>query len=111
MATKLSLKGLNYVRNGALGMLVDDELNKLLQDLRDRPMLVKPRELTLKIKLTPPTASEQFEDCDAEFSVRTSVPERSIATRMLDGVDGLEFSPGAPDNARQRTMEMANEDE
>ena len=111
MGQQLSLATIGNVRHGAVEMMVNEALDAIVRDLRDRPAVVADREVTIKIKAKPPEAKENFEDADVSFSVTTKIPERSVSTRMLDSMDGLEFQGGAPDNPRQKTLPIGSDDE
>lgn len=104
MGQQLSLATIGNVRHGAVEMMVNEALNSIVQDLRDRPAVVSDRVVVITIKAKPPEAKENFEDADVSFSVTTKIPERSVSTRMLDSMDGLEFQGGAPENPRQKTL-------
>lgn len=108
----LCFENLSSVRDGALAMLVDEKLQEARRDLRNRHGVKKKRRVSLHIDLEPSDESSQageFEEGIVSFEVGASIPNKGMSIRVVDDSEGLKFSAGAPDNARQNTMAFDQE--
>lgn len=80
----LRTESLHLVRDGAVKHKIDAELVNVFQDCQDRPLLKKPREVTIKIVVTPVPDGQSADlgDVDVAFIVKSSLPPTEIRRPM-----------------------------
>lgn len=109
MALKeLSLATLQEAHNRAIAIAFDEELQRVIEDLKNRPNEKKARSLNLQISFTPVADDNDATLLDATnitFQVSSSVPKRkSSAITLVPRGNGLVFSDNTRD-ARHRTLD------
>lgn len=92
----LNTKSLTEISRGLLAAAIDSELASIHADLADRPGNKKPRELTIKLRLTPipdDDNPDMLRDADVEFQVSRKVPAQTLKRRMksIPGRNSLGF--------------------
>lgn len=107
---KFVLGNLPLLENGLISTAFDGELKRLVKDCDERPLDEKPRELTLKLKLTPkPDKNGRNPVCDeveVECEISGKVPvQRSKIYVMKPKHDGsLLFHPDLPEDPNDETL-------
>jgi len=100
---KLTLENLPLLENGIVSTAFDAELKRLVKDCEDRPLDDKPREITLKVKLTPKVDTHGRSPCcdevEVECEITGKVPvQRSKVYTMKPKHDGsIVFHPDLPE--------------
>jgi len=78
----LRTESLSKVRDGAVKEQIDAELVKVFLDCDDRPLLKKPRKVTIEITVTPDGQSSSVGDVDVCFVIKASIPATEIRRPM-----------------------------
>lgn len=78
----LRTESLHLVRDGAVKHKIDAELVHVFSDCQDRPLLKKPRKVTIEITVTPDGQSPDLQDVDVAFVVKSSIPPTEIRRPM-----------------------------
>lgn len=106
----LTLENIHLIDEGVVSEEWMHKLNQIRADISDRPMLMKPRTITLEMELTPSADSTMA--VDVRFKIKNKVPPSgSRVYEMGVGQMGLSFNPASPHNINQRTLdEVVNTD-
>jgi hypothetical protein len=106
---RLSLDSLMELDGGRAAMAFQHELEKIVQDLDDRPGDKSPRKVMIQLSIIPEiTESGAAVTSEVAFRVKSSVPDRKTTSyRMkIDPVGKcLTFNPHAPDAPEQQTFD------
>lgn len=103
---KFSFALLPKMNDGRIGLTVDEEIERCLEDLRNRPGLDKTRTVTLTISMKPRTDGQDLESADIAVDVKSAIPKRSTkAYNMRAAKNGLFFNDVDPMNPDQRTID------
>lgn len=108
MNVRLSLDALKHLDHGRLVVAWNDEIRKVICDLRDRPALKKPRKIVLQMTIWPgELVDRDLDDAVCGFSIRAVLPQRDTADyRMRVTQDnGLRFQSEAPEDPNQSTID------
>lgn len=89
----LKLQNLEHVKDGLIAREINGALYSLFQDCKDRPLLKKPRELTIKVTITP-NGDEILDAARVGFQVNSKRPGFSYAREMkaTSRLNGFGFS-------------------
>lgn len=107
---KLNLDNLRKIDQGLIVAAFDAELAALVKDCDERPLEDKPRELTLKLKLTPdPQGSAggvYLDKVNVEFELvgKRPVSRTRVYTMTAKHDHTLAFQPESPDDPDQGTI-------
>lgn len=106
----LTLGSIEKMERGMISEAFNQEVERVVKDISDRPGVDAPREVTMKVKIFP----EQDENGvvttgKIAFNFGSKMPareSREIAVLIgANGKDQLVFNPESIDNARQRTID------
>jgi hypothetical protein len=102
--TRFSLETIKQLDSGVVDAAFKTEMEHVVRDCTDRPLLDKPREVTIKFLVLPKVKADgRTNDCDAvevEVHVGSKIPGRKSPVYSM-GVkqDGsLTFHPDAPED-------------
>jgi hypothetical protein len=105
--TQLNFESLGEVDHGSLRVAVDQALTQAYRDMADRPSLKKARKVELIIEYKPESDERgELTYIDVNFSIKASMPPKSLSAPMKAGRSGPEFQPAAPDNPDQSTIDF-----
>lgn len=98
---------LSKVKNGLIDALFVAEMNRITQDLIDRPGLGNARKLCVEVCLEPVCGqSGHLESITARFEVCSKVPKQCTDDMsMLCGDGALTFNDLSPEDVHQRTLD------
>lgn len=119
----LKFGAIGNVDHGSLSVTMNDAIQSAIQDLHQRPLLEKPRKITLTIELKPVVDKNNangnsLDEVSMAWNVKSTIPNMgSKSTKLAVNNDGtlafMSFMPdGAPDNtifdeAERRQIERA----
>lgn len=92
-----SLESINKIQNGLIAEAFADELMAVMEDIEQRPALLKSRSLSMKVKVTPKLDTEastlSLDSVAFQFTFDHSLPPReskayNLDIRMARGEDG-----------------------
>lgn len=111
----LRTESLHLVRDGALKHQIDAELVKIHHDCQERPLLKKPRKVTVEIIITPDGQTPDLQDVDVAFTVKASIPPTEIRRPMkaMKKRNGFAFDADTDDvdhDPAQRRLQGIDED-
>lgn len=117
---RLTFATLGELAGGFVPLEFDRLLGQAVEDVEQRPGIVKEREITIRVKIAPSEATNQRgvpAGVDVGLTVFGAVPKSEVRAHSLRGelIDvgkgelqqALLFNPGAPENARQLTLDDA----
>ena len=78
----LRTSSLAKVRDGAVAAKLDAELVRLFSDCEDRPLMKKPRKVTLEITITPDGQTADLSEVSVSFNIKSSIPATEIVRPM-----------------------------
>lgn len=109
MAIKqFTAQSITEIEDGRIAEAIQQEMNKALEDCRDRPLVKKPRTINLKILMTPaPDDRGDVEGLKIGFKINSVMPPKE-SRELSVGLkhDGRMFwNDMAPDNHNQRTID------
>jgi hypothetical protein len=107
---KMEMAALEGFDGGRIKAAFDADLQRVYDDLADRPRLNKKRTVTLTLEITPNADPQdgKFVDADVQFHIDTMIPKKSsrqykVANAPEQG--GLLFNDLSHDNPGQRTLD------
>lgn len=106
----LTLESLARVDNGRMKVAMEQELQTIHNDLRDRPGVTGTRKVVLVLEFKPDLEPDRGDLAGAklEFSIESKLPKRkSRRTDLRSAPGGMIFNDIAPENADQLTIDMA----
>jgi len=103
---RFALPALMSIDDGRVRLAWEQQLQRLFEDMKDRPGVDKARELTLKTVMKPVVnEAGELESVEVEFEIKSGEPRRlSNKYSMKAGRSGLLFNEFAPENADQMTF-------
>ena len=107
---KLDLKSLADLDGGKPGVAFAQALARCESDCRDRPGVSDARRISITVEIVPVVdETGELHSCDVRADFSDKLPKR--ATRkynmITDDDGGILFNDGAPENARQGTIDNA----
>lgn len=100
----ITLANIELIDDGVISREWSHKLNQLRADMADRPMVMKPRTITLEMELVPSRSSTMA--ADIKFKIKTKVPPAGSRVYEVGvGQTGLSFNPASPHNVNQRTLD------
>lgn len=108
MKRKIEAKDIATLDDGKVGLAIDKELRAVVDDCMDRPGLVKPRAVTIKLAVVPQIGEDGV--CEAvvvDAVVHHSKPPRQSRPMQMAvrGNGDLIFNDASPDDVRQSTLD------
>jgi len=106
---KFTLATLAEMDQGRIRIAFEQALQRLQDDLKDRPAVESARKITLLVSLVPIVGDDgELDSVDVDFKITDTVPKRESKTYNMQATrGGLLFNELSPDEVRQRTLDMA----
>lgn len=110
MMIEVDCTGMLEIDSGRIKAALDLELQKMIEDCEDRPLVTKDRVVTLKIKLKPVCNDTTMESVDVSCEINGKVPVRAtnaynMRARKRAGHWSLVYNDLSKDNVNQRTLD------